>query len=114
MPLEVTKFRLFEKNTLRGFATVRLTGVNLEIRDITIHEKNGNRDITIHEKNGNRWVSLPSKPYESDGETKYSYIVKFYEKPTWERFQAEVLKQIAKLAPQPVGQLPDESDDLSF
>jgi hypothetical protein len=90
MPLEVTKFRLFEKNTLRGFATVRLTGVNLEIRD-----------ITIHEKNGNRWVSLPSKPYESDGETKYSYIVKFYEKPTWERFQAEVLKQIAKLAPQP-------------
>jgi hypothetical protein len=53
MPLEVTKFRLFEKNTLRGFATVRLTGVNLEIRD-----------ITIHEKNGNRWVSLPSKPYD--------------------------------------------------
>jgi hypothetical protein len=103
MPLEVTKFRLFEKNTLRGFATVRLTGVNLEIRD-----------ITIHEKNGNRWVSLPSKPYESDGETKYSYIVKFYEKPTWERFQAEVLKQIAKLAPQPVEQLPDEPDDLSF
>jgi hypothetical protein len=59
MPIEIVDFRPFEKNTLRGFATVRLTGVNLEIRD-----------ITIHEKNGNRWVSLPSKPYGVEADRK--------------------------------------------
>ena len=102
MPLEVTKFRPFEKNTLRGFATVRLTGVNLEIRN-----------ITIHEKDGKRWVSMPSKPYEADGETKYSYIVKFYDNPTWEKFQSAVLKEIDRLKPataEPV----QESDDQPF
>jgi hypothetical protein len=53
------------------------------------------RDVTLHEKDGKRWINLPSKPYEKeDGSQGWAYIVKFYEKDLWEKFQAEVLKSI--------------------
>jgi DNA-binding cell septation regulator SpoVG len=99
VPIEVVNFRPYGKNTLRGFATVRLTSVNLEIRD-----------IAVHEKSGQSWLSVPSRPYETeDGETKYSYIVKFYEKATWEKFQTTVLEEIDKL--QPATADPVQGDD---
>jgi len=43
MAIEITDFRTHKKNTLRGFITVRLTTIGLEIRDLAVHEKNGGR-----------------------------------------------------------------------
>ena len=83
MSIEIVNFRKYEKNTLKGFFTARLPNIGLEIRD-----------CTLHSKNGERWIGLPSKPYDANGETKYSYIVKFYEKDKWELFQTEVLKAL--------------------
>ena len=89
MPIEVKEFRPYEKNTLRGFATIRLTNVGLEIRD-----------CTVHEKNGQRWIGLPAKSYEKDdGETGYSYLIAFYEKPRFEQFKKAVLKAIDDYEP---------------
>ncbi len=70
MPIEIADFRQFEKNTLKGFITARLTTVGLEIRD-----------IAVHERDGQRWIQLPAKPFEkTDGGKGWNYIVSFYEK----------------------------------
>ncbi|MHC4474095.1 MAG: hypothetical protein ACYTEL_00520 [Planctomycetota bacterium] len=83
MSVEITQFREYKKNTLQGFATVRLTGVGLEIRD-----------ITVHSKNSSGWLGLPAKPFEKDGKTQWMPLVKFYEKARWDEFQEETLKAL--------------------
>ena len=84
MAIEIVDFRPMDKNTLRGFVTIRMTQIGLEIRD-----------VALHEKNGQRWIQLPSRPYTGrDGTTKYSYILDFYDKPMRDRFTAAVLKAL--------------------
>ena len=84
MAIEIKAFRKFEKNSLRGFVTVELPTVGLEIRD-----------CTVHESNGKRWVGLPAKPYQAeDGSTKYSYIISFPDKAIYGAFQGQVLKAL--------------------
>jgi len=43
MAIEIIAFRSYERNTLKGFFTARLTNMGLEIRDITLHQKNGKK-----------------------------------------------------------------------
>jgi hypothetical protein len=92
--IEVTSFRKFEKNTLRGFCNILMTNVGLEIRDATYH---------VSDKG--RWIGLPAKPYEENGQTRYSYIVKFVDKDKYNDFQKWTLKALdeylAKLGEQP-------------
>ena len=84
MAIEIVSFRSYEKNTLRGFLTLRLSTIGLEIRD-----------ATVHAKGGKAWIGLPAKPYQDEnGETKYSYVVKFTEKSVWEKFQSETLEAL--------------------
>ncbi len=79
--IEIVNFRKYEKNTLRGFLTIRMTNIGAEIRD-----------LTLHQKNGKRWVSLPAKPYEKeDGSQGWSYIIKFYDEERGKQFQDAVL-----------------------
>jgi len=47
-----TDFRPFHRNTLRGFATVKLPDLRLTIRDIAVHQHTS----------GSRWAQLPAKP----------------------------------------------------
>lgn len=51
--IEIVDFKQHAKNTLQGFLTIRLTTTGLEIRD-----------LALHQKNGNRWLQLPAKPYK--------------------------------------------------
>lgn len=84
MSVEIVQFKKLEKNTLRGFLTVRLTSVGLEVRD-----------ICLHEKNGKRWLQLPSKPYEKKGGGQaWAYILEFYEKEKADLFQTSTLKAL--------------------
>jgi hypothetical protein len=84
MAIEITDFRTHKKNTLRGFITVRLTTIGLEIRD-----------LAVHEKNGGRWLQLPAKPYEKpDGSKGWNYIINFYEKKNYRQFQEMALKAL--------------------
>lgn len=84
MAVKITNFRTFSKNTLLGFFNILLTNVGLEIRD-----------ATLHEKNGKRWICLPAKPYQDEaGETKYSYIIKFMDREKSDQFQTAVLKAL--------------------
>ncbi len=83
MSIEVIKFKSYERNTLRGFFTCRMTGVGLELRD-----------LTLHEKDGKRWIGLPAKPYEKDGGQAWSHIVKFYDEARSKQFQTATLKAL--------------------
>lgn len=94
--IEIVAFKPYIKNTLRGFLTVRLSNIGLEIRD-----------IAVHLKNGNRWLQLPAKPYEKpDGSQGWNYILSFYEKDTFNRFQEVALKALTAYQ-RKVGGTPD-------
>jgi len=106
MAIEIKSFRKYEKNTLKGFLTVLLQPSGIEIRD-----------LTLHSKNGKRWLNMPSKPYESDGETKYQYIVFFPDKDRAKKFQEAALNALDKYRPpEPDPEPPEdlEEDDLPF
>ena len=102
MGIEIVKFRKYEKNTLQGFLTILMTNIGLEIRD-----------ATLHQKEGKKWVSLPAKPYEKeDGTTGYSYIVKFVDKDKYFQFQDAVLQELDKFLSKEIESTPD--GDIPF
>ena len=45
--IEITSFDQYRKNTLQGFLSVRLAETGLEIRDIALHQENGNRWLQL-------------------------------------------------------------------
>jgi hypothetical protein len=49
-------FTSYRRNTLFGFATIKISELQLEIRD-----------IAIHQKGESRWAQLPAKPQVKDG-----------------------------------------------
>lgn len=85
MNIEITSFTPYrKKTTIQGFLAVRLTEPGLEIRD-----------IALHQKDGKRWLQLPAKPYtKPDGRQGWSYILNFYEKEHFNKFQEVVLKAL--------------------
>ena len=84
MDIEITSFEPYRKNTLQGFLAVRLTETGLEIRD-----------IALHQKDGNRWLQLPAKPYRKpDGRKGWSYVFSFFKKEHLNKFQEVTLKAL--------------------
>lgn len=83
MAVEVLSFIPHEKNTLRGFATLRLTKAGLDIRS-----------CCVHEKNGKRWVALPAKPYmDPAGKQQWEIMLQF-DRDTNRIFQREAIKAL--------------------
>ena len=82
--IEIVSFKKYNKNTLKGFFTCKLTNNGLEIRD-----------CSLHTKNGKRWISLPAKPFKKDDNSQgWSYIVSFYDKDKWSQFQKATLEAL--------------------
>lgn len=48
----------------------------------------------VVQKGANRWVNLPSRKYESNGETKYSKILEFDDAAVEKRFRDQILTAI--------------------
>jgi hypothetical protein len=51
MNITVTEFKPVNRNTLVGFAIIRVAQIRLTIRD-----------VAVHEKNGESWAQLPARP----------------------------------------------------
>ena len=82
MGLEITKFRAVDKNTLKGFLSVRMGNTGLEIRD-----------IALHEKSGSRWLQMPSRPYtDAQGNQKYSFILDWFDSIKKAQFETEIFR----------------------
>jgi hypothetical protein len=84
-------WRPLVKNSLRGFATVRL-GKSLKIVD-----------IAVHCANGKRWAQMPGKPQldkegvarkNGDGKVQYSPVVAWLDRDTADRFSEGVVAAV--------------------
>jgi hypothetical protein len=80
------KFRPYEKNTLRGFADLRLDS------GLILHE------CALHQRGGEEWVGLPSRSFTgNDGTTKWTPIVEVT-KEAKASFQRQALDAIHAVA----------------
>lgn len=90
--ITIVEWKPMARNTLCGFATVRLPN------GLTI------RDVTVHHANGKAWASLPSKPIvgsdgvaqrdRSTGKIRYSPLLEWPDRPTADRFSAAVIDAV--------------------
>ena len=100
MPLTLLAWKPLNKNTLRGFATVRL-GKALSIKD-----------ITLHASHGKRWASLPSKPMmdaggnvkkNDQGKVQYVPILEWLDRETADKFSEGVIEAVEREHPGATG-----------
>ena len=102
MGIDIVDFRKREKNTLRGFLTVRLTKVGLEIRD-----------CNVHHKDGKRWIGLPARQYtDKNGEERWALINYFYDDGRFHQFTKATLKALDEHLKTEAP--PEKSDDIPF
>ena len=82
---EVSDWKSFTKNTLRGFFTVTTPG------GIILH------NCSLHVKNSSRWIGMPSQRYTNkDGETSYVPIVEFSSREAADRFRNSALDALER------------------
>ena len=100
MPVSLVEWKKLEKNTLRGFAKIRI-GKALIVRD-----------VGVHCSNGKRWASLPSKPIvQADGTAKrgdngkiqYVPILEWGDRETSDNFSEGVIAAIEAQYPGDTG-----------
>ena len=91
MPVALIEWRSVQKNSLRGFAVIRV-GKSLTIKD-----------LTVHRSNGRVWVGMPSKPLldpsgsakrDDAGKIKYLPILEWSDRATADRFSESVIAAI--------------------
>jgi len=97
LSLSCSEFKPFKRNTLMGFAVIKIDAMKLTIKD-----------VAVHEKNGKRWAQLPSKPMVSRdgavlkddaGKIKYSVIMEFDGKEVRDAFSAAAVAAVIEKAP---------------
>ena len=96
MKFEIIKHREYVKNTLQGFISVKFLdfpGGAIEIRDIAVHC----RPNVGSSVKGSRWLQMPSKPYEKDGEKKWSFIIVIEPWEYWKQLQGAILKRLDEM-----------------
>ena len=82
--IECRSFKRVEKNTLRGFVSLKITPPGLVVNDVCLHEK-GDR----------RWLSFPAKPYQDkEGKQQWWPVVEIEDRETLRRVQAAGLAAI--------------------
>lgn len=91
-----TDFKPFCRNTLRGFATIKIEQMRLTVRE-----------IAIHEKNGKAWAQLPSRPWikegrvvtNDDGKAQYSPLFEFDNAAVRTAFSDAVIAAVLRFDP---------------
>jgi len=94
--ITASDFKPMERNTLRGFVTLRLEPSGLQLND-----------CSVHEKNGKEWVGLPGKAQigrdgllkktPASGKILYLPTVEIPHKAASNRFQQAALAAVHKL-----------------
>lgn len=100
--LQLVAWTAVERNTLRGFASVKLRN------GLTIN------DVSVHTTNGKSWASLPSKPMldrngmavrdAANGKIRYLPVLAWPNKPTADRFSIAVVAAVEAAHPDAVRQ----------
>jgi len=101
MPVALLEWRAVRKNTLRGFATIRL-GKSLRIKD-----------VAIHTSNGKRWASFPSKPVldqqgvqtkDERGKNRFAPLLEWLDRDSADRFSEGVIACVEREYPNATGE----------
>lgn len=95
MQISLTDWREMRRNSLRGFASVRIGGLLV-------------RDIAVHNSHGKRWVSLPSKPIinsdgvarrQDNGKIQYAPILEWSRRELQDEFSEAVIEALEREHP---------------
>jgi hypothetical protein len=94
--IECEDFKPFAKNTLRGFATIRIPDIRLRIKD-----------VAVRVKNESQWAALPAKPQIKDGKVvtnaegkaQYTNILEFADRSISDAFSRAVVAAVLKFNP---------------
>jgi hypothetical protein len=95
--ITVTDFKPVTRNTtLVGFAIIRIAEMRLSIRD-----------VAIHEKNGERWAQLPARPQidregvaiRKDGKLQYATLLEWDDTATRGAFSAATIAALLEREP---------------
>src|SRR5262245_29456004 len=87
-------FRPLERNTLKGFAKIKIGPWCLVLDG-----------IAIHEKNGRRWAQLPDRPQlpqdgqvlrDDTGKINYAKVMEFTDRGVADRFSAAVVEAVER------------------
>lgn len=81
--IEITNYKAINKGALVGSFAVKMPTWNFFIND-----------INLFQKEGRRWISMPSRSYEKDGQTKYFPFCGLMNKDAHDRFQEHALKAL--------------------
>lgn len=96
MQVALLSWKSVPRNSLRGFATIRL-GKSLSIKD-----------VAVHCSNGKRWAALPSKPLigadgaamkDDRGKIKYVAIMEWLDRTVSDDFSASVVDAVEREYP---------------
>jgi hypothetical protein len=92
-------FKAHRRNTLVGFATVRVAELHLDISD-----------IAVHERNGGYWAQLPARPMldkngvairdPASGKVSYANVFQFTDKATRDAFSHAVINAVLRVFPE--------------
>lgn len=95
MQISLTDWREMKRNSLRGFASVRIGGLLI-------------RDIAIHTSHGKRWASLPSKPLigtdgtakrQNNGKIAYTPVLEWSRRELQDEFSEAVVEALEREHP---------------
>jgi hypothetical protein len=96
MTIRCAAFRAWHRNTLFGFAELKIVELDLTIKD-----------VAIHEKNGMRWAQPPAKPQIKDGvvvkddagKAQYVNIFEFGSRAVRDAFSAAAVRAVLEHEP---------------
>lgn len=91
MTVTCQDWRAMRRNTLQGFAAIRIDELRLIVHD-----------VAVHEKEGRRWAQLPAKPQVRDGalvigdggKPQYFPVLEFADRATRDAFGRAVVAAI--------------------
>ena len=95
MPVQILEWKPVNKNTLRGFAKIKLGAMRIH-------------DVAIHTKGDRSWAQLPAKPQigsdgavrkNADGKILYVPLVEWDNRETSDRFSASVIAALEEANP---------------
>jgi hypothetical protein len=88
-------WRPLQRNTLLGFARIRVVELGLTIHDVAIHQKGGRARAQLPAK---PWIRDGSVVTDDDGKVQYSPVIEF-EKRVRDAFSDRVVAAVLAFAP---------------
>jgi hypothetical protein len=92
----ILDWRPLARNTLKGFARIKIVEWKLIVND-----------VAVHERDGRKWAALPSRPMldsnrrlmlDETGKPKYSRVLEFTEREIADRFSDAVVAAVDRFA----------------